>query len=932
MSNSTTISLTKRAFLLLVVFFLSSHLFAGELTLNNGKSGVVFSNASYQGLNFTVHLSSIHYRDVVTKKGTFTEVSVEDYGFHNQVGDPKLPVFHKLIEVPLNASYEVSYGKMTYQEIDLASQGITNPLMPFQESVSKSSDLSKLPFVVNSSTYSKDEFFGTQLVSIQNQGILRSVNLANLMVAPIYYNPVTKKLRVFTDLEVIVTFKNADIDATMELRRRTASPYFNNIYQVIPNYQSNLDNLITSGPVTFAIVADPNFQTALQPFIEWKIRKGYKVIDAYTNNPAVGTTTASIRSYLMNLYQNPPTGYAPPSFILLVGDVGQIPAFTTGGHPSDLNYCEYTGDHIPEVFYGRFAASNLTQLQAYIDKTLEYEQYTMPNDAYLNEVSMIAGADPTYGPLHGNGQINYGTNTYFNSAHNLLSHTYLQPEPGGANYSQSIRNDVSNGVAYSNYTAHGSEQGWADPQFVISQIGPLQNAHKYCLMVGNCCKTANFTTTCFAKEITRTPGKGALGYIGCSDYSYWDEDYWWGCGYKSVSTNPQYNAQHLGAYDKTFHDHGESIDKWFVTMGQMVVGGNLAVQESNSSLKNYYWEAYCLMGDPSVSIYYSVPPAISASYPQNLAVGTTSFTVTTEPYAYVSASMNDSVLLDAKCADSTGIVNLVFDSINSNVYVQLVITKQNRKPLLDSIQVAAFMVGVQATQNILCQGQSTEMNVTVNGGSGTYTYLWIPGTFLNDSTIANPVSVPANTVDYNVSVNDGFNTVVSSTLHITVRPAPQVPTVTIVGDSLVSDVANGNQWYLYDQPIAGATGQSFTPVVSGDYSTRITNIFTGCFSQSNVIPYYFTGSENLKNQANLNVYPNPVTSEATISFHLTSNTSVKVTLYDAHGALVRTLKNGTLAAGDHLVVFTSEGIDSGLYFVRIESSEFNACKGIVISK
>ena len=76
-------------------------------------------------------------------------------------------------------------------------------------------------------------------------------------------------------------------------------------------------------------------------------------------------------------------------------------------------------------------------------------------------------------------------------------------------------------------------------------------------MIGNCCKTSNYSIDCFAKEVTRTAQKGALGYIGCSDYSYWDEDFWWACGYKTVTTNPVYDPQHLGAYDVTFHDHGE---------------------------------------------------------------------------------------------------------------------------------------------------------------------------------------------------------------------------------------------------------------------------------------------------------------------------------------------------------------------------------------
>ena len=45
---------------------------------------------------------------------------------------------------------------------------------------------------------------------------------------------------------------------------------------------------------------------------------------------------------------------------------------------------------------------------------------------------------------------------YKRQAHNIVSHTYLQPEPSGGNYSANIKSNVSSGVAYANYTAHCS--------------------------------------------------------------------------------------------------------------------------------------------------------------------------------------------------------------------------------------------------------------------------------------------------------------------------------------------------------------------------------------------------------------------------------------------------------------------------------------------
>ena len=74
---------------------------------------------------------------------------------------------------------------------------------------------------------------------------------------------------------------------------------------------------------------------------------------------------------------------------------------------------------------------------------------------------------------YGNGQINYGTNYYFNNDHGIFSHTYLYPASGSS--ASQIKSDVSAGAAYVNYTAHGYEQGWADPSFTNTNANNMTN-------------------------------------------------------------------------------------------------------------------------------------------------------------------------------------------------------------------------------------------------------------------------------------------------------------------------------------------------------------------------------------------------------------------------------------------------------------------------
>ncbi len=810
-----------------LVIFMSMNMFASDFRIKEGETALKITTNTYQKLIVTNSLSQFTSSDVQTSDGTFSTLTAEGYGFSQSIGNPNLPVLKKLIEVPLDAKFEIRILNQRFKEYDLKDFNIRNPLIPAQPPISKSvANPEQVKFAYNPASYRINDFFKNQLVTVTPVGIMRGVNIARLEISPVEYNPVTNKIRVYDNLEVEVVFAGGNVSRTLDLKNRTASPYFEGAYQMLANYKpASPDALITASPVTYVIVSHVMFQAALQPFIQWKTKKGFKVIEAYTNNPLVGTTTTSIKNYLQGLYNNPPAGYNAPSFVLIVGDVAQVPTFngTTGSHVTDLYYCEYTGNKIPEVFYGRFSATSVAQLQPQIDKTLEYEQYLMPDPSFLGECIMIAGMDGTYGPLHGNGQINYGTTNYFNAAHGLLSHTYLYPQSGSS--SNLIIQNVSNGVGYANYTAHGSSNGWADPEFSISDIATLQNAHKYPLMVGNCCLTSTFETNCFGEELLRAANKGALGYIGGSNSSYWDEDFWWGCGFKTVTVNPTYNAAHLGAYDITFHDHGEPITKWYVTQGQMVVGGNMAVEESSSSMKTYYWEIYCLMGDPSLSVYFSIPQPVAANYSAALLVGMSTFTVNTEANAYVALSMNG-VLLDAKIADATGVVNLTFTPIAAPGVADIVVTTQNRQPHIAQITVAPaegpYMtldsytisdasgnnngqadygenitlnvklnnVGVELASNVAGTLSTTDPAVTITGASFNFGDIPAGGNIVGSNAFAVTIAdfIPdQHNVSCNLEMTDGTHTW-NSTLIITLNSP-----VLAVGSMTISDPAgNGN--------------------------------------------------------------------------------------------------------------------------------------------
>jgi len=675
------------------IIFLLSFGFAQEkviIKLNNNSSYFKVVEQSETLLKIQSGFESMALTPTSTKGGAFYNLEVNGLVRIYTEGMPNIPVYSKLIEIPQDA--EVNYKIVSYDEqiIKLSDYNVTSKISPAQASVSKSANEATLPFNYNATAYTTNDYLNNDVVSVENVGTLRTTRFARIQINPIQYNPVKNEIKVLNNIVVEFSFDKANLFKTAQLKQKYASPYFNELNKEVINSQTlSSKNLITNSPVTYVIVSDIMFQAQLQPFVAWKKLKGFNVIEAYTNNPLVGNTTASIKTYLSNLYDNPETGVNAPSFVLFVGDNEQIPAWdgVTENHVTDLYYCDYTDDNIQDVFYGRFSAQTTEQLQPQIDKTLEYEKYLMPDPTYLGEVMMAAGADDSHQLTWGNGQINYGTGNYFNLTNDITSHTYLQPIDGNQ-ASIDIRQNISDGVAYANYTAHCSPDGWADPGFSISQIAELTNAHKYGLVVGNCCQSNQFQDNCFGENILRAANKGAIGYIGGTNSTYWDEDYWWGVGLTStITSNPTYENSERGAYDAMFHTKANetSANTWFITQSQMIVAGNLAVQSSPSALKLYYWEIYMLMGDPSIMPYLGVPEAITYSFnPNVLLIGSSSTVVNTVPYAYISFNQAGENIAVAM-ADENGVANVSFASPIADAETQLVITAQNKQPLIETV-------------------------------------------------------------------------------------------------------------------------------------------------------------------------------------------------------------------------------------------------------
>ena len=127
-----------------------------------------------------------------------------------------------------------------------------------------------------------------------------------------------------------------------------------------------------------------------------------------------------------------------------------------------------------------------------------------------------------------------------------------------------------------------------------------------------------------------------------------------------------------------------------------------------------------------------------------------------------------------------------------------------------------------ATPDSICQGQSSQLNVTEIGGTAPFTYSWTPVTGLNNPAIPNPVASPSVTTMYHILVTDAQTRTASDSVLLVVNYGPSAPGP-INGPSAVC--VGTTTTYTIIQVI-GATSYSWTvppgdSIVSGQNTTSI---------------------------------------------------------------------------------------------------------------
>lgn len=640
-----------------------------------------------QEIKFSQQFNDLKLETITSNGQTYYTINMgEELLGGNKVGEADLPTYNCLIEIPFCSDINIQQTIVSKETISLKNG---YKIYPKQPSQSKQNE--EIPFVIDDNYYSRNSFGESGIAQIEVLGVMNGVRLARLSICPIRYNPSADKIEHIKQVDLEISFVNPDMEKTNKAKGKLNKSFSQFLGNKVVNFNKSTGASSFANPMErpfkMLILSSPIFREELQVFIQWKKEQGFEIVELYTDE--IGSTETAIKNYLHNLWESSDEPFA--DYLLICGDTGQVPAcagvhmyYSGDSQPTDIYYAEYTGDMLPDVFYGRFSASSAAQMQKIIEKTIKYEKYGFENDEYLNGVLLVGGKETSgNAPTCVNGHLNY-VKQYFTAVD-----TAIYYNPSSANYTSEIKQKMNEGKAWINYSAHCDETGWANPSFDKTDVSAMSNTGKYSFFINNCCLSSRYNVSeCFGEKLLRADNKGAIGVIGGSNYTYWDEDFYWAVGAKSRSLNPSYNSNKLGSYDRFFHTHGEEFGEQYISAGEIVIAGNLAVETSGSDLSEYYWEIYNLLGDPSLIPHVGVGEEFEVELPELLSLGESELSLENLPaYTYVGLSL-DGELLGAAQANSEGAVTINFEPINDVSYLKVVLTNQFYKTKIDSILVS----------------------------------------------------------------------------------------------------------------------------------------------------------------------------------------------------------------------------------------------------
>ena len=606
MQNQTTKVLSK-----LIVISLSLSLLVGGFLAKpaNAQAGIgswlafgsetegatpeaMLLSASAESIELRALMPGAVFGETTINGQSFLTLGGEGYVTTGEIGAPALPVFRQMVEVPLGAEVSIELLESNPKTFTMASLGLQGTIAPNQPSDPKCGDAS--PASAPSADLYGNSFYPAESLAIVDDYIMRGHRIVVVEVRPVRYNAVLGELEVSSEMNFRLKMSGSDMALTNSEADRLNSAPFNRLLQTnVLNYNQGRPVAIPNSPERYLIITADIFESGLSDLVALKTSQGFSV--GVVNLTTVGgNTTTAIKNYIKAQYQ----GANPPDYVLLVGDyypgnaadLTNYVMRTASGYRTDLQYftMDNETEYVPDIFYGRFPVRTAANLSDMISKLLAYNAVA-GDEAWVKKIEYLASNDGGYY------QVAERTHNYVIEHYTLpLGYTGIfpnNPQPGGDKvYAITYSGTGANAVASMNdnrvmliYSGHGATTFWDAPRVTQSDIRNMTGvAIPY--VASHACITADFNTgESFSDTWVIEPTNGALTFFGSSDSTYWTED---------------------EVIEKAIFDHlyADITLDTVPTVAEMTQYGLQAVDNTSTSLDNYYRETYHIFGDPSLEI------------------------------------------------------------------------------------------------------------------------------------------------------------------------------------------------------------------------------------------------------------------------------------------------------------------------------------------
>lgn len=767
------------ALIALVLIVSTASSYAGELQYGDswGKQGLSIKSQSPTGINLNFSMQHFAFEDRDVNGVTMKAISFSESLLPNDEGYPDLPGYGRYIAIPQGATPVVEIVNMRvehFYNIDLSPA----PRIPLD------TETGPLQYAKKQEIYSKNAFYPAQPVMLEPTSQIRGIDVVKLNLMPFQYNPVTKELIVYRDMEINVRFEGGSRQFGDTKYR---SPYWDDIlsdvifnYSALPavDYDSRMANASRSVGYDYLIIVpnDPIFSQWGDSIKKFRNEEGIYTGMVKLSDIGTNVTPAMLETYINTAYN---TWDIVPSAVLLLGDFGQASQNATSiTSPIYDNYCvsdnilaDIDGNHLPDIVFARITAQNAAQLQSMIGRFMKYERNPPTSPSfYQNPITALGWQTERWfqicsevvggfwknslgkTPVRIN-EVYQGTpGSIWSSAQNTNTVVgvfgpnglgYIPQQPStlggwtGGNAAM-INNAMNAGSFMLMHRDHGMETGWGEPSYTNANINSLTNTDLTWILSINCLTGKyNWSSECFTEKFHRYTYNGqpagALGVTGASEtsYSFVNDTYVWGM-MDNMWPNfmPQYGTtpESRGVLPA----FGNAAGKYFLAQSSWPY---------NTGNKEVTYHLFHHHGDAFMKVCTEVPQTIVATYNSTIYASETSVTVTTAPSAKICISAYGEILGTASTGMNTT-VSITIPQQNIGTILKVTITKPNCNRYEGYITVVPDVTSAYAGEDAsVCSDATVQLSATASNYSSLLWETSGTGTF-DDATILNPVYTP----------------------------------------------------------------------------------------------------------------------------------------------------------------------------------------------